>query len=54
MSREDKDDIIKLVVTEGNLEISSQAKDLGSAVEELQVNSKLEDDSFEISVSGNI
>jgi len=52
MSREDKDDIIKLVVTEGNLEISSQAKDLGSAVEELQVNSKLEDDSFEISVSG--
>lgn len=52
MSREDKDDIIKLVVTDGNLEISSQAKDLGSANEEIQVDSKLEDELFEISVSG--
>jgi len=52
MSREDKDDIIKLVVTDNLLEVSSQSKDLGSAVEELKVSSTLEDDKFEISVSG--
>ena len=52
MSREDKDDIIKLVITDNLLEVSSQSKDLGSAVEELKVSSTLEDDKFEISVSG--
>ena len=52
MSREDKDDIIKLIVKDNVLEISSQSKDLGSAVEELKVSSTLEDDKFEISVSG--
>jgi len=52
MSREDKDDIIKLIVKDNVLEISSQSKDLGSAVEEIKVDSTLEDDVFEISVSG--
>ena len=52
MSREDKDDIIKLIVKDNVLEISSQSKDLGSAVEEIKVESTLEDDVFEISVSG--
>lgn len=52
MSREDKDDIIKLIVTKDNLEISSQTKDLGSAVEEIKVTSTLEEEKFEISVSG--
>ncbi|ERK59367.1 DNA polymerase III, beta subunit [Gemella bergeri ATCC 700627] len=52
MSREDKDDIIKLIVSENSLEISSQSKELGSAVEEMNVKSMLEDDKFEISVSG--
>ena len=36
MSREDKDDIIKLIVKDNVLEISSQSKDLGSAVEEIK------------------
>ncbi|MGX7112653.1 DNA polymerase III subunit beta [Gemella cuniculi] len=52
MSREDKDDIIKLVLKEGVLEISSQSKEFGSAIEEIRVNSTLEEDKFEISVSG--
>ena len=52
MSRDDKDDIIKLVITNNNLEISSQSKDFGSAVEEITVEADLEEDKFEISVSG--
>ena len=43
---------IKLVVTDNLLEVSSQSKDLGSAIEELKVSSTLEDEKFEISVSG--
>lgn len=52
MSREDKDDIIKLIVSENQLEIFSQSKDLGSAVEEIAAKATLEDSKFEISVSG--
>lgn len=52
MSREDKDDIIKLVVKDDVLEISSQTKDFGSAVEEIKVSSTMDEEKFEISVSG--
>lgn len=51
MSREDRDDIVKLIVTKDSVEISSNSKELGSAVEELSIDATLEE-KFEISVSG--
>ena len=52
MSRDDKDDIIKLMIEKDTLEISSQSKDFGSAVEQISIEAEVEDGKFEISVSG--
>lgn len=52
MSRDDRDDIIKLKVQDNVLEVSSQSKELGSAVEQLDVEVDMDESKFEISVSG--
>lgn len=51
MSRDDKNDIIKLVLKDNLLEISSYSKELGSAVEDIIVSANYEGEKFEISAS---
>ncbi|MDO4814267.1 MAG: DNA polymerase III subunit beta [Gemella sp.] len=51
VSRSDKDDIVKLQISNGKLNLSSNSKELGSAEEEVDVMNIDETNDFEIAVS---
>lgn len=51
VSKDDKNDIVKLIIDEETINLSSNSKELGSAEEEIYAETKSENGKFEISVS---
>lgn len=51
ISKDDKNDIVKLIITNSMINISSQSKELGRAEEELEADINNEEDKFEIAIS---